>query len=481
MKSFRPDPLHLAMFRRQTRVALLSSASALALLVGASSVAAAGATTGNDAEIQQLREQVQMLMNRLQEMEAKQESAAQTSEEKYREELAKIAARQEELARQQAEMPTPANVVTAGDHPGTWKLPGSNTSIKFGGYVKVDLIYDVNADTGDSFAASAIPMEGTAADNRDGNVRLHARQSRLRFDTWTPTSLGELGTHIEGDFFGGGGNEVFSNSTSFRFRHAYGELGPFLAGQTWSNFMPLNAYPSTVDFFGPAGIPFIRQAQLRYTANQGEPLSVSFSVENPEVSGRTDKGTTVANGGGGISLDTLPDFTAALNYDGGDGRSAKLSGVVRQLNIDNGAAFDDSEVGWGVHASGVLPLGSNDRLMANFTYGDGIGRYLINGFNNDLFFREASNRVETIESWGSVLAVEHRWNSKAVSNVVWGHYSTDTFAPTDIESLDTFHVNLMYDPVDNVTVGLEYIYGMADFKAGSNDASRVQFAAQYRF
>ena len=38
----------------------------------------------------------------------------------------------------------PANVVTGGDFPRSFKLPGSNTSLKFGGYVKLDAIYDVD-------------------------------------------------------------------------------------------------------------------------------------------------------------------------------------------------------------------------------------------------------------------------------------------------------------------------------------------------
>ena len=38
-----------------------------------------------------------------------------------------------------------------------------------------------------------------------------------------------------------------------------------LAGQYWTNFGTLAAYPGTVDFEGPSGITFIRQAQVRWT------------------------------------------------------------------------------------------------------------------------------------------------------------------------------------------------------------------------
>ena len=116
--------------------------------------------------------------------------------------------------------------VTRGDHPGSFKIPGTNTSVKIGGYVKADFIYDVDADLGDSFAASAIPADGSDADRKSGNFRSHAKQTRLNFSTWTPTEVGEVKLFIESDFFGQGGNQTFSNSTTFRLRHAYGEIGP---------------------------------------------------------------------------------------------------------------------------------------------------------------------------------------------------------------------------------------------------------------
>lgn len=67
---------------------------------------------------------------------------------------------------------------------------------------------------------------------------------------------------------------------------AYGELGAVLAGQYWTLFMPLESYPGTVDFQGPAGIPFMRQAQLRFTADLGDGLTLAGSLENSDFNGR---------------------------------------------------------------------------------------------------------------------------------------------------------------------------------------------------
>jgi hypothetical protein len=83
---------------------------------------------------------------------------------------------------------------------------------------------------------------------------------------------------VESDFFGGGGTETVSNSHHLRLRHAYGKVGNFLAGQTWSTFMGANwLLPTTIDFDGSAGMANIRQAQFRWTIEEG----LDFAIENP--------------------------------------------------------------------------------------------------------------------------------------------------------------------------------------------------------
>ena len=96
--------------------------------------------------------------------------------------------------------------------------------------------------------------------NKKDQATLHARQSRLFLKTSTPTAYGELSTLLEGDLFGADGNESVSNSNSFRVRHAFATLGNFSGGQYWSNFLNEAAFPETLDFGGPVGEIFIRQA-----------------------------------------------------------------------------------------------------------------------------------------------------------------------------------------------------------------------------
>ena len=58
--------------------------------------------------------------------------------------------------------------------------------------------------------------------------------------------------------------------TTFRLRHAFGELGNFGAGQTWSAFMDIDVFPNSLEYWGPNGMVFFRNVQARWTPIQGK-------------------------------------------------------------------------------------------------------------------------------------------------------------------------------------------------------------------
>jgi len=481
------------------RVRRTALASAVALALGAPVHAA------ENTDIERLEQRLELLMQEIERLKSEQAEEIEKLKAEQAEQQQAIEEQQQKVEAQaktveEVASAAPAQAVVGGDYPGSFKLPGTDTSIKLGGYVKADLIYDLDADTGDSFAASAIPAEGTPA--KEESFRAHARQTRINLSTWTPTPVGEVKTFIEGDFFGSGGNEQFTNGTGFRLRHAFGEVRAqewdVLFGQTWTLFMPLASYPDTVDFFGPAGIPFIRQGQARVTWKGIENVTVGFSAENSELSARADPvldptgvGFVDSEGSGlNFGIDTIPDFVGAVEYNN-NGWNLKASGVIRLLETDTagGAPQSDDEVAWGGFVGGVVPLGAlapslgDDTLSFNFSYGDGIGRYIINGFAQDAFI-DATGRLETIESWGVAGALTHHWSNTFYSNVVYGRQEfDDTFAATDTDALQTVHVNLFWQPADNARFGVEWIYGERQFENSDldNDAQRVQFGAQYFF
>ena len=68
--------------------------------------------------------------------------------------------------------------------------------------------------------------------------------------------------------------------------------------------------------------------------------------------------------------------------------------------------MDDDTFGGGVHVAGVLNVGQlipalgDDYIVASFTWGDGIGRYIINGFNQDPFL-DAGGTLDGTETGGA--------------------------------------------------------------------------------
>src|SRR5216684_2566637 len=157
-----------------------------------------------------------------------------------------------------------------GSFPGSFLVPGTNTSIKIGGFVKIVGIYDLDARNGDTIATDTIPMPGSAAHGLHGATRIHARQSNINVDTRTPTAYGDLTTFVLLDFFGQNTSQAEhqSNTQNARLVYAYGTLGPFLAGQWVSLFADTDAIPESVDptgFIGAMDGLDNRQPQFRYT------------------------------------------------------------------------------------------------------------------------------------------------------------------------------------------------------------------------
>jgi hypothetical protein len=98
--------------------------------------------------------------------------------------------------------------------------------------------------------------------------------------TLTPTPLGDLKTIFEFELFGTGAD---AGQTTFRLRHAWGELGHFGAGQTWSPFMDIDVFPNSLEYWGPNGMVFFRNVQVRWTPIQGA-SNVVIALERPGAS-----------------------------------------------------------------------------------------------------------------------------------------------------------------------------------------------------
>ncbi len=357
----------------------------------------------------------------------------------------------------------------------------TRSTYKFGGYVKLDAMFSKYGD-GDLAPGSAgtqfyipatIPVGGSSSST---NNDMQARETRLNFrsDHVLPNGA-KVGTFIEMDFFlGAAGDERISNSYNPRLRHATIKYNNWMVGQTWSTFQDVGALAENLDFIGPSeGTTFIRQAQVRYTKGRWE-----FAAENPE--------TTITPFGGGSRIVTddgaLPDLVAryTLPLDGG---YIKAAGLLRQLDVDNDAV-DDSETAYGLSISGKHAIGDDDiRWMA--TVGNGTGRYLgLNTSNGAVF--DSSGNLDAIEQWGGFVSYRHFWEPDWRSNFTLSYLNNDNdTALTGLsvtEDVYSVHANLLYQPIEKMTVGGEIMYAERSLESGDDgDMTRFILSAKYAF
>ena len=134
------------------------------------------------------------------------------------------------------------------------------------GFIMMDAGYNIN-QIDPNWYDVVRPTKLPAYKNQfgtDGNFYFSVRQTRIGFKNWFKTGLGELKTTFEFEMFGTG---VDAGQTTIRLRHAYAELGKFGVGQYWSPFMDIDVFPNTVEYWGPTGMAFFRNIQIRYIPN----------------------------------------------------------------------------------------------------------------------------------------------------------------------------------------------------------------------
>ncbi len=158
---------------------------------------------------------------------------------------------------------------------GFFHLPGTSTYMKFGGFVKTDLFYDLNyAGTYyGAYVPSSFPSSPTP---HTQNSTVSMRPTRFTWETRQGTldnSENEVKVYFEFDFLSN------YDRNSIRLRQFYGQYKNFLAGQAWSAFSDPDAFPDTLEFEGPPGMIAARFPQFRYTQPINKHHSVGVSIE----------------------------------------------------------------------------------------------------------------------------------------------------------------------------------------------------------
>jgi outer membrane DcaP-like protein len=359
-------------------------------------------------------------------------------------------------------------------YPGYFRLPGTKTFMKIGGYAKSDATFDPRpAGDQERFIPSSIPIPAPTANVN--NSTISARPSRINVDFLVPTQTARtIRFFLEVDFFG-------SSSTTPRLRHAYAQGKNLLVGQTFSNFMDPDAGPDTLDFQGPNSQVSIRNPQMRYTFRLGKTTTTSISIEKPssDVSFKTPEFSSQPNS-------PSPDGTVQFRHDMDFGH-VQLAALFRDISAFLPDGRSDSVFGWGFNLSGLFKVGK-DNLTYQGAYGNGIARYIndSSGLGIDAaVISTLDPRLEAVPMVAAYGGYQHLWFSKLRSSVVYGFLQSEN-TPAQVSS--AFHrsgygaANLIWSPIPQLSFGSEFLYGWRVNKDNSTgNAPRVQISAKYNF
>ena len=325
----------------------------------------------------------------------------------------------------------------------------------------------------------------------DGHFFAGVRQSRLGVKGFIPTDVGEIKTIFEFELFGTG---VDAGQTTFRLRHAWGELGQFGAGQTWSPFMDPDVFPNSVEYWGPNGMVFFRNVQVRWTPWQDGDSRFAVALERPGAS--ADQGVYA----GRIELEgvtarfPLPDLSAQFRYAKGWGH-VQVAGILRQMKWDdtNDDQFDltGDATGWGINLSTNLKL-SRHVFRGSVAFGEGVQNYwndapvdvgIQNNFSNPRT-PIVGEALPILGHRGVPRPQLERRSGRARSATRWWTSTTAT-AQTDAAFKRGQYAlaNVLYHPTPDVFLGPEIQWGKREnFRDGfTSDDVRIQFSAKYNF
>jgi hypothetical protein len=334
------------------------------------------------------------------------------------------------------------------------------------------------------------------------------QQTKLNFETRTPTAWGEARTFVEFDFADNSNLTTrpfaVSDNMSLRLRYAYGTIGGLLFGQANSNFSDADASMETISFSGLVGDPgHSRIPQVRYSmplAPWGFLGALSFSAEQPETDWWSPAngvcGTFGCGAGTNILKSPAPDLTAAWYIPQPWGHM-DFSAVLRPtLEAEDGTgAIDQTFTGWGIHWGGDVKPGwfgwSRDYITWHAVYGDAIGSFMniasgnsgIGLVSNFGAVPAALTRIKPVRAFAGNIGYRHYWAPNIRSNIGVGIYHEDINGLNGLlcnggssvaaktarqagtagcgmnKEVVTAAANVFWNPVPFADIGLEYFWG----------------------
>jgi hypothetical protein len=362
------------------------------------------------------------------------------------------------------------------------------------GFAQADAIKEFNQIDPNWFDAvrpSKLPSVANQF-GQDGNFYLGVRQSRFGVKTNIPTSDGDIKATFEFDMFGVG---VDAGQTTIRLRHAWGQWKQVGAGQTNSQFMDIDVFPNSLDYWGPNGMLFFRNVQVFWQPYQDGDSNLTVAIERPGASG--DAGIYADR----VELQNIkarfpsPDFTGHYRLGQSWGH-VQVGGALRYIAYDDLIPNDQFNLsghvwGWGFSASSAVKANDNNTLRLQVVYGHGVENYFNDAPVDVGIKKNLGNPVtpvvgEALPDLGIVAFLDHNWSDKWSSA---GGYSLVNISNSDGQAANAYKrgqyalVNLLCTPVKNLMMGGEFQWAHRENNSDGFKVSdvRLQFSLKYNF
>jgi len=337
---------------------------------------------------------------------------------------------------------------------------------------KLNGVYDINGGlSGETFNVGQIPVWEGSDQQR---IWMDMHQSQVRFRGQSQTEMGTYTAYMEGDYWGG--------SKHFRLRHMWFELQfaqlasgwSFVGhiGQDWSFFGDKEIWPNVFDWDGPSSGVWRREPELRLWFENQDRLRLEFGIAQPgpELYFSPAVDSTLSS-----AEQPLPDFIGAINK-GFEFGHLRLTGIYRNMRYASASDYR-SVAGYGGTLSGYVRTCAERENPVQFQLvaGKGIATYLVSfsGMDYDAL-GDGQGNLLAVPTYGGWISYEHWFSRSWHANLVLGlsHFKSDPIgaftiaAPgypatnTSVEtSMQYGLLNLMWDPIPSVVIGLEWNIG----------------------
>lgn len=352
--------------------------------------------------------------------------------------------------------------------------PDGKMQLRILGSVRFAALYDmVELPIKKTFSTYFIP---TGNDNvKVPNYYNSLGETRFGFEVTRKLKTENVFIRLETDFNGSNGQ--------FRIRHAYGQIGNFLVGQTWSLFSNVSSMPSMVDGNGPTGSVKLRTPQIRYggLGKRGVSWMAAIEYSKPDLT-LEDFDTT-----GVTTVQLIPDFTGRFVWEGILG-IVQLSGVITTISKKDINNKVTNNFGFGASLSGTVKFHNDHKLLYQFTYGKATSHFIttFSGTGNDAIYNPQTGEFESLFAMGGFLSYGVNWKLlKLNSNLSAGYaqlFSKD-FMPDDYyRNSMSFSLDTFFQLSEGARLGLEYVFGKRwNISSEFGFASRISSLFYYDF